>query len=528
MSFKEQKQFYIAFMIIAAACVLFFVIQPYVPDKLFVEHLPVNNITVDSLMIKAIEESKTPEDNDTIKVNIEERKQDEPEGKKKSALKNVQNKTPLTSNKTEFISISDFNFNYQHLPDSTGIIPIPASIPLMNYSGKENLQGFFEKLYQLEKTKKGKVRIAYYGDSMIDGDLIVQDFRSMLQSYFGGLGVGYVPIISESAASRYSVKHKATGNWKQENYMSGSASSAAYGINGGVYYAADSTAAVAYQASGIKNAYQLNEPRLFYGKGNDRAQIAITKDKDSLPTSIALNGTKSWNTIDITSQSLKKIKLEFKKAQDVPIYGMDFSSGRGITVDGFSNRGNSGLPISLLEISQMQKMNSTLNYDLIILQFGANVLTRSSKNYNWYQQRMTRVVAHLNNAFPDADVLIFGTADKGTKIESTIITDSSVVKLLSAQQKYAAASGSGFISLFHLMGGINSMPIWTDQKLANTDYTHFSPQGSRKIGRMLYETLMDDYSAFAKARTTTPGPEIATETPPNKKNDSIIKQPNHD
>jgi lysophospholipase L1-like esterase len=504
MHFKEQKQFYVAFFIIALAGVLFYFAKPYLPSKVFVENNSPARIVVDSLMIKAMNDME-------VVVEPLTAIQDSNQVSKAvtnliSSTKPVSNEPPLTALKDTYyknlITTSDFDFNLEHLPaDSSSIVAIPKTIPLKGYTGIHHLTRFFEKLYELEQDKKTKVRIAYYGDSMIDGDLIVQDFRSALQKRFGGRGVGFVPIKSESARSRYSVKHHTLGNWKQDNFMKGRADSIPYGINGAVFFPEDSTAGVHYLASGIKNAYRLNSPRLFYGPGNEDAVLKVTEEKDSSATYIPLNGTRSFNSASISTSNLRTIQLDFSNAQNTPIYGIDFSNHTGIAVDGFSNRGNSGLPLSLLDISQMQKFDQTLSYDLIILQFGANVLTRKSKNYNWYYSRMTKVVHHLKQAFPEADILILGTADKGTKLDNVVKTDSSVVKLLRSQQQYALKTESSFISLFHLMGGVNTMPIWSDQKLANKDFTHFSPQGSRKISRMIYDELMDGYSAFAKART---------------------------
>jgi lysophospholipase L1-like esterase len=493
MHFKEQKQFYFAFFIIALGGLLFYLTKPYLPSKMFVEHNSSAPILVDSLMIKAMKDLDLLADPiTTIKDSIEIVKY----VSKMPSLKPVKNTSYLN-----LINTSDFDFNLEHPADSLSIVTIPTTIALKSYTGMNHLTRFFEKLYELNQSKKGKVRIAYYGDSMIDGDLIVQDFRSALQSRFGGRGVGFVPIDSESARSRYSIKQHTQGNWRQENFMKGRADSIPYGIHGAVYFPADSTAQVTYRASGIKNAYRLNSPRLFYGTGNENAFLKVTEEKDSSAAYIALNGSLSLNSASISTSNLRKIDLDFSNAQNTPIYGVDFSNHTGIAVDGFSNRGNSGLPLSLLDISQLQMFDKNFSYDLIILQFGANVLAIKSKNYNWYKSRMTKVVHHLKQAFPEADILILGTADKGTKFEGAVKTDSSVVKLLRSQQGYALKTESNFISLFHLMGGVNSMPIWTDQKLANNDYTHFSPQGSRKIGRMIYGELMDGYSAFAKART---------------------------
>lgn len=503
MHFKEQKQFYFAFFIIALGGLLFYLTKPYLPSKMFVEHHSSTPIVVDSLMIKAMK------DLDLVAEPITTIKDSNPIVK--PIAKPISSTNPVSSQPSfetvkntsyqNLINTADFDFNLEHPTDSLSMITVPRTIPLKSYTGMQHLKRFFEKLYELDQSKESKVRIAYYGDSMIDGDLIVQDFRSAFQSYFGGRGVGFVPIESESARTRYSIKHHTQGNWRQENFMKGRADSIPYGINGGVFFPTDSTARVTYLASGIKNAYRLNSPRLFYGTGNENAFLKVTEEKDSSATFIALNGSLSMNSTTISTNNLRKIELDFSNAQNTPIYGVDFSNPTGIAVDGFSNRGNSGLPLSLLDISQMQRFDKNFSYDLIILQFGANVLAIKSKNYNWYKSRMTKVVTHLKQAFPEADILILGTADKGTKFKGAVKTDSSVVKLLRSQQDYALKTESSFISLFHLMGGVNSMPIWTDQKLANNDYTHFSPQGSRKIGRMIYGELMAGYSAFAKART---------------------------
>jgi len=52
------------------------------------------------------------------------------------------------------------------------------------------------------KEKKDKVRIAWYGDSFSEGDILVSDLRDTLQSLYGGNGVGFVPITSEIAGFR--------------------------------------------------------------------------------------------------------------------------------------------------------------------------------------------------------------------------------------------------------------------------------------------------------------------------------------
>jgi lysophospholipase L1-like esterase len=50
------------------------------------------------------------------------------------------------------------------------------------------------------------------------------------------------------------------------------------------------------------------------------------------------------------------------------------------------------------------------------------------------------------------------------------------------------------------MGGSNSMSSWVDEKLAATDYIHFSPQGARKIATLLYSSLIANYNNYIKTK----------------------------
>lgn len=99
----------------------------------------------------------------------------------------------------------------------------PASIPhFVDFSSKEtdqSLEQFFKKLQALKKGKRKKVRIGYFGDSMIEGDLITQNIRQILQSNYGGHGVGFVPITSVVAGFRQTIQHKFSPNWIDQNFQ---------------------------------------------------------------------------------------------------------------------------------------------------------------------------------------------------------------------------------------------------------------------------------------------------------------------
>ncbi|RRJ92805.1 hypothetical protein EG240_01975 [Paenimyroides tangerinum] len=429
--------------------IAFVFIKPFLPTKLFpVADTTMKNIVVDSLMLEALaEEDSNAINNDTL--------QDD----------------------NQFV---DFNES--------------------DYVGYQHLVSFYEKLLQIENGNNDKIRIAFFGDSMNDGDMIVQDFRSNFQDRFGGEGVGFVNVTSESAASRITIKQQFSKKWKSYSFVNTKNLSTSFGISGNVFFPKDTAATnwVSFEASKIKHLTELNNPTLFYGKSeSNNGQVLVIRGKDTLYKD--LKPSQMVNELTLGSSS-QKLKLDFKNAGNVPIFGVDFSGKTGVYVDNFSNRGNSGLPITSIKPAVLSSFNKDLQYDLIVLQYGTNVLGYGSKNFTWYENKMKKVLAHLQEAIPNVPILIISIADKSTKYDSKMQTDSAVIPLMRAQLNYAKQSNATFVNLFQLMGGEGSMIKWADEepKKANKDYTHFNFRGAKVVSDLIYDKIMFGYDEYKK------------------------------
>lgn len=477
MSLNRYYPFLSALSILLLAGGMFYYGKSYLPAKLFKENKAGAAVIMDDLLRDAAANA------DAAALKKE----------KDSVMKSLEQ---LNAIENSFITVDQFNLALQPIINPESVDKLPAPLVMNSYSGAQHLDDFYSKLYRIENGSGEKVRIAYYGDSMIDGDLIVQDLRVLFQEKFGGNGVGFVPVYSQSGAGRFSIKTALAGNWDKKDFMKGGV--AFTGVSGDVFYPLDSIVSVTYRGGGVKYSYSLNKPVLYYGKGTDAAKIQVYRNGVQDSTYIALNGTGIINTVKLSPGNLKNITVRFIDAVDVPIYGVDFSQESGVAIDCYSKRGNSGLPLSTLSTARMNAFNESLHYDLIIMQYGANVLTTKRSSYDWYAQKMAGVVQNLKTDFPGAAVLILGTADRGTKEGTQITTDASVITLAASQQYAAWQSQAGFISLLHVMGGPNTMPVWNAHKpkLANDDYTHFSPAGSKEIASRLYNELMKQYASF--------------------------------
>lgn len=454
----------VAVIFISAVCFLFF--KEVLPKRIFSEAKPsAKNVVVDSILLEA--------------VALDEQSESKPE----KAIDTFKRK------KIVFEQIDGITFPPEEYEE---------------YKGFQFLIPFFEKLYLLETEQKGDIRIAYFGDSMTDGDLIVQDFRNAFQSQYGGKGVGFVSITSESAGSRSSISHQYSGNWKTQSYLNVKRPLKPFGVNGHVFFANDTLANpwVQYKAGHGVHTSQLNNPTLFYGNSdNQEGELIVKIGKDTITKK--LSPDKLLNTLAISNSAVKSFKASFNLADSIPIYGFNFDDGKGVHVDNFSNRGNSGLPISTFNVKLMNQFQERFDYDLIILHYGTNVLNYGSYNYDWYERSMTRVVNHLKQCFPGVTVLVISTADKATKYELEMKTDSAVVPLTLAQRKYAVQSKAGYFNLFEAMGGDGSMTKWVEEEvpaLAAKDYTHFNYKGAQKVAGLLYQQIQTGYAQYKEMR----------------------------
>ena len=73
-----------------------------------------------------------------------------------------------------------------------------------------SMKQFYKELDAIKRGEE-KGRVAFFGDSFIEGDIFCSDVRNSLQDLFGGNGVGFVPITSEVAQFRVTVGHTFTG-----------------------------------------------------------------------------------------------------------------------------------------------------------------------------------------------------------------------------------------------------------------------------------------------------------------------------
>lgn len=367
------------------------------------------------------------------------------------------------------------------------------------YTGSQiGLIHFFQSLKQTESKQSGTTRIAYYGDSMIEGDLMSMSIRRWMQRDFGGFGVGFMPITSVTNDFRVTIKHQFSKDWIFKSHVAGKRDTFDFGISGEYFIPTQDSSMlnVTYTAKNRQFLSTFPKTVLYYGV-NDSIENTSYNSLIFNGDTFELSGLKKVNQLTLSNKPQTEVSLDFIFNFPQPIFGVSLESKSGVLVDNFSARGSAGIPLTLISGESLNQFNRYLDYDLIVLQFGMNVLSGKT-NYNWYKTSMKRVINHFKQNLPNTSILVVSIADKSSKNElDEMKTDLAVPLIVDAQRAAARESEVAFFNLYQAMGGENSMVKWVEEfEFANKDYTHFNFQGAEFAASLLYDFLMKEYKIF--------------------------------
>ena len=346
-----------------------------------------------------------------------------------------------------------------------------------------SLVKFYKKLNQLQQGKT-KIRIAYFGDSFIEGDRITSDIRFQLQKLFGGNGIGFLPVYS-NLANQYTQLKMHSDGWLDYNFTE-NPKKYPLGLMGHVFYPIGSTEVI-YEAIGSQS---FNSIKLYTGPTDNARTVDV--EIDGNPSIQAINGNSLVNETNISAPTpIKKIKIATSD-ETLPFYGVSLEDQSGIYIDNYAFRGNSGIETQKLTPELITQQNSFFNYDLIILGYGLNALEHNAQKFDWYEQSMNKVIAKFKNGFTNTPILLISIADVSYKYDGVYSTEKAVPFMVAIQQRIAEKNNIAFWNLYQTIGGENTMLKWVkgDTIFGAPDYTHVTDKGAKKIATLFVSKLL--------------------------------------
>jgi lysophospholipase L1-like esterase len=355
------------------------------------------------------------------------------------------------------------------------------------------LQQFNQKLIALSEGKKVKIRIAWFGDSQIEGDFITQDVRDQLQNYFGQQkGVGYAPLSSVSSDFRRTAKVITTGEIKSDNFKK-------QDFNAGLFFSGYSffsnNLEVNFQDNIRKNNEQITQKWLLFGRGDS----IIVKIRDSIRKYPA---NSEFNRVLLGSGPSNKVMFTLS-SKHTPIYGVSSEPQSGIVLDNFSFRGITGVELKKLSNSLLAQINKSGYYDLIVFQYGVNLMFKpNDTNYDYYYRAMRPVLKKFKENMPNTEFLMLSCSDRAFNYDGTWKTAIGIDSLIATQARLAYNNDIPFYNFYKSIGGSGTIVKWADSTVqyANKDYIHFNYKGAKIVAKTIFRAFINDYNKALKLK----------------------------
>jgi len=355
-----------------------------------------------------------------------------------------------------------------------------------DYSANHDaLNRFYEAL-----SSNRQVRIAYFGDSFIEGDILTGSLRNLFQEKQGGNGVGFVPINCLTAGFRTTVVTSANG-WEEHCLTDSVFDRKKQGISG-YYFIPQTNATASFSCRTVSdNETDTCSEASFYFITDGNLKFTTTVNKRTQEQHIA-TGSSDIQEVSVLDR-IGHIRITVDNpGKNTRFFGVTLDDeNTGVIVDNYSLRGVSGETLSSIPEKTLQDLDKLRSYDLVVLQYGLNVATKTGSKYDYYKKSMVAVINYLRKNLPHADFLLVSVGDRAAKIDGEMQTMPGVKNLLVIQQAIASECGVAFWNLMNVMaldGGIVEY-VKSKPPKANLDYTHINVHGGELVAKHLFETI---------------------------------------
>lgn len=375
--------------------------------------------------------------------------------------------------------------------DYSEILPDDSLITHIENFASEGASAW-DRLYEKLLWNKEQVRVAFMGDSFVEGDILTADLRELLQDTFHGGGVGYAPVASPFTGFRQTIKTTSKG-WTPYNIMQRKSAPAPYAddffVSGWVAKASEGASTRWDMTTKRRHLEEVERARLLF-ICRQKAEIGL-KLNDGEERVFFFEGDEVVRQIVVEQEQIRSLEMKVLSGADsFTGIGAEFDSKSGVAVDNFSIRSNNGQAMFWSNASVNSQINTMRPYDLVILQYGLNIMQADRHNYSLYGEQVEKMISYVESCFPGAAVLVMGVSDRSQKGEDGIKPMESAKSLTQSQREAAEHKGVAFWDTYSAMQRMGGMTEFVANGWAGKDYTHINYAGGARIARELYYAIL--------------------------------------
>ncbi len=356
------------------------------------------------------------------------------------------------------------------------------------------LDSFYQKLRELKNTGQGVVNIVHIGDSHIQADFLSDEVRDGFQELFGNAGRGLVfphQLASSNAAG--DIIASSNTRWAF-NRVAHPEISLPVGVSGfGLRTAVDGASINISLRQDFRGSYtSFNKLRFFLDSSSSNAWLVEAEPNDE-PIVIrkGADDTMVFQEISFAKQSTSLSMVSLPGSTEKDFYGVSLENSNPGVI--YHTVGVNGARYDQYnEAPLFWKQLPGLNADLYIISLGTNEAQRAAFSETIFLREFNLFISKIHEASPHASILITTAPDsyKGR-------TSNRVLQQLN--QSIINACNAQYIpcwDLYRITNGFGSAYSWSRRGLMNRDRIHFTAEGYRLQGVMLFNALAKGFNNY--------------------------------
>ena len=408
--------------------------------------------------------------------------------------------------------------------DMNRIWPIDSSYFQLILPGKQDaLKPLYDKLFDLRThaSVSNNVNILHIGGSHVQAGVLSNTIR---MHFSPSAERGYLfPFRAIKTNSPQGYRFDYTGLWKGSRCVNKDPD-VELGLNGAAAITSDKEASLTLHLRD-EGKWDFNQ-LILQGCASDSTVIPyiITSAQDTLfadPVLSHLSIRDSWTfnlpqpdsvvtlkfiglTRKVSPKQKRKTYLPLEDRHSFTLYGMLPKSDRhGVT---YTESGINGaaVPSWLRTGQRFEEELSLLPPDLVVFGIGINDANVPMLEFNpeVFKNGYKQLIERIRSVNPDACLIFITNNDcaytigKGRRAKK--IANPNTERVRQAMIELAQELNGAVFDVYGLMGGIKSSEKWVEEGLMKKDRIHFTNEGYRLIGDLLYNAIEKNYQKFYK------------------------------
>ena len=361
------------------------------------------------------------------------------------------------------------------------------------------MERFYQKMDSVIFFGQGNVSIMHIGGSHVQGGMFTQQFRDNLLNISTNLIGGQNFVFPFTAGKTNNPSHfmvSYTGEWTYCRNAVRRETDKRMGLAGAAVTTTDPEASISIVTrerypSDCQPEYKFNKATI----------LGFSETENVVPV-VSCNGTVIQGKYDelLSTYSFQlpdytdSICILFKSvAGEFTLTGVLLENEMpGISVHGVGVNGAS-VP-SYLRCDDFERDLDLIKPDLIIFGIGINDAAEKDFEKETFKQNYGELISIMQRVNPDCALLFVTNNDSFKRLKKKkyeVNTNGKVVQ--QAFMEMAKVYGAAVWDQFDVMGGLRSMQDWEKAGLAQKDKVHFTRDGYRLMGDLLYNALIENY-----------------------------------